>query len=53
MQQFGVLGEKKMYGRSYIGILRTTFIINEEGVIERIITPKEIKTKEHANQILK
>lgn len=53
MQQFGVWGEKKMYGRSYMGTFRTTFIINEEGIIERIITPKEIKTKEHANQILK
>ena len=31
---------------------RTTFIINEEGVIERIITPKEVKTKDHAAQIL-
>ena len=53
MQQFGVWGEKKMYGRSYMGTFRTTFIINEEGIIERIITPKEIKTKEHAAQILK
>ena len=53
MQQFGVWGEKKMYGRSYMSTFRTTFIINEEGIIERIITPKEIKTKEHAAQILK
>ena len=53
MQQFGVWGEKKMYGRSYMGTFHTTFIINEEGIIERIITPKEIKTKEHAAQILK
>ena len=34
------------------GTLRTTFLINEEGVIERIIGPKEVKTKEHASQIL-
>lgn len=53
VEKFGVWAEKKMYGRSYMGTLRTTFIINENGVIERIITPKEIKTKEHANQILK
>lgn len=53
MEQFGVWGEKKMYGRSYMGTFRTTFIINEEGIIERIITPKEIKVKEHADQILK
>lgn len=51
-QQFGVWAEKKMYGRSYMGTLRTTFIINENGVIERIISPKEVKTKDHANQIL-
>lgn len=53
VEEFGVWGEKKMYGRTYMGTLRTTFIINEEGIIERIIGPKEIKTKEHAQQILK
>lgn len=53
METFGVWGEKKMYGRSYMGTFRTTFIINEEGIVERIITPKEIKVKEHAAQILK
>ena len=36
-----------------MGTFRTTFIINEEGIIERVITPKEIKVKEHARQILK
>lgn len=41
-----------MYGRKYMGTFRTTFIINEEGVIERILLPKQIKTKEHAAQIL-
>ena len=35
-----------------MGTFRTTFIINEEGVVERIIEPKEIKTKTHADQIL-
>lgn len=49
---FGVWGEKSMYGRKYMGTFRTTFIIDEEGKIERIITPKEIKVKEHARQIL-
>lgn len=53
MQQFGVWAEKSMYGKKYMGTLRTTFLINEEGVVEKIFTPKEIKTKEHANQILK
>lgn len=52
VEQFGVWGEKSMYGRKYMGTFRTTFIINEEGVVERIISPKEIKTKEHAAQIL-
>lgn len=52
VEQFGVWGEKSMYGRKYMGTFRTTFIINEEGIIERIISPKEINTKEHAQQIL-
>ena len=51
-QTFGTWGEKSMYGRKYFGTFRTTFIINEEGIIERILLPKEIKTKEHAGQIL-
>ena len=52
VEQFGVWGEKTMCGRKYMGTFRTTFILNEEGVVERIITPKEVKTKEHAAQIL-
>ena len=52
VEQFGVWGEKKMYGRTCMGTLRTTFIINGDGIIERVITPKEIKVKEHAQQIL-
>ena len=35
-----------------MGTFRNTFIINEEGVLETIITPKEVKTKDHAAQIL-
>ena len=53
VETFGVWGEKSMYGRKYMGIFRTTFIINEEGIVERIFLPKEIKVKEHAEQILK
>ncbi|MEA4981232.1 MAG: thioredoxin-dependent thiol peroxidase [Paludibacter sp.] len=49
---FGTWGEKSMYGRKYMGMFRTTFIINEEGIIEKIITPKEVNTKDHAAQIL-
>lgn len=53
VQQMGVWGEKSMYGRKYFGTLRTTFIIDENGIIERVFHPKEIKTKVHAEQILK
>ena len=52
VEQFGVWGEKSMYGRKYMGTFRTTFIINEEGIVERIIGPKEVKTKDHAAHIL-
>ncbi len=52
VELFGVWGEKTLAGRKYMGTFRTTFLINESGVIEKIITPKEIKTKEHAEQIL-
>ena len=47
---FGVWGPKKFMGREYDGIHRTTFVIDEKGVIEDVIT--KVKTKEHANQIL-
>ena len=53
VEAFGVWGEKKMYGRTYFGTYRTTFIIDEEGKVEHIITPKNIKVKEHAAQLLK
>ena len=52
LEAYGVWGEKKMYGRTYMGIYRTTFLIDEEGRIARIFTPKEIKTKTHAQQVL-
>lgn len=52
VEEFGVWGEKTMCGRKYMGTLRTTFIISPEGIIERIISPKEVKTKDHATQIL-
>lgn len=52
VEAMGVWGEKNMYGRKYMGTFRTTFIINEQGIIERIFSPKEIKTKTHGEQIL-
>jgi len=50
LSDFGVWGEKKLYGKTYMGVHRTTFIINEKGIIEKII--KKVKTKDHSNQIL-
>jgi len=50
LNDFGVWGEKQMYGKSYFGVLRTTFIIDEKGVIEKIIT--KVDTSEHTSQIL-
>ena len=52
LEDFGVWGEKSMYGRKYMGTFRTTFIIDPEGKVVRIIAPKQIKTKDHAAQIL-
>ena len=48
---FGVWGPKKFMGRTYDGIHRTTFVIDEKGMIEEVIS--DVKTKAHANQILK
>lgn len=50
-EAFGAWGEKKMYGKTYMGIMRSTFIINEEGVIQKAY-PK-VKPAEHAEQLLK
>lgn len=47
---YGAWGEKNMYGKKYEGLLRTTFIIDESGVIETVI--KKVKTDDHATQIL-
>ena len=49
-QQFGVWAEKKMYGRTYMETLRYTFLIDENGVIEKVI--EKVDTKNHAQQIL-
>lgn len=52
LQALGAWGEKVACGHRTIGTLRTTYLVNEEGVIEKIFTHKEIKTKIHAEQIL-
>jgi thioredoxin-dependent peroxiredoxin len=49
LNDYGVWGEKKMYGRSYMGVVRTTFIIDEKGIIEKIIT--KVDTSGHTKQI--
>ena len=50
INDYGVWGLKKFMGREYDGIHRTTFVINEEGIIEDIIN--KVKTKDHVSQIL-
>ena len=47
---YGVWGEKKLYGKVYMGIIRKTFIIDENGNIEKVF--EKVKTKEHFNQIV-
>ena len=50
IDSFGVWGPKKFMGKEYDGIHRTTFLIDENGIIERVI--QKVKTKDHSNQIL-
>ena len=52
LEAMGAWGEKTMYGKKTMGTIRTTFIINEEGIIEQIFSGKQVNTKEHAAQIL-
>jgi len=51
IEAFGVWGPKKFMGRTFEGIHRTTFIIDENGIIEEVID--KVKTKDHSNQIIK
>jgi len=51
LKAYDAWGEKKMYGKSYEGILRKTYVISEDGLIEKIF--EKVNTKDHANQILK
>lgn len=52
LQSLGAWGEKSMYGKKYMGILRKTYLVDEQGVVEKIFDSKQIKTKIHAEQIL-
>lgn len=51
LEAYGTWGEKNMYGKKVFGVIRTTFIIDEEGVIEKIIS--KVDTKDHAGQIFR
>lgn len=51
IQSYGVWGPKKFMGKSYDGVFRTTFVIDEQGMIEKVFT--QVDTKEHTAQILK
>lgn len=50
LKLYGAWGEKKMYGRTFEGIIRMTYVIDEKGIIEQIFN--KVKTKEHSEQIL-
>jgi thioredoxin-dependent peroxiredoxin len=50
LQAYGAWGEKSMYGKKYMGVLRTTFVIDENGTIQKVF--EKVQTKDHTNQIL-
>ena len=50
LEKYGVWDQKKMFGREYMGVLRTTFIIDEKGIIRKIFTKP--KNKAHAEEII-
>jgi thioredoxin-dependent peroxiredoxin len=50
LKQYGAWGKKDMYGKEYEGVLRTTYVINEQGIIEKVI--EKVNTGDHSNQIL-
>jgi len=50
IRDYGAWGKKKLYGKEYEGLIRTTFLIDEHGVVEHIFT--KVDTKNHAQQIL-
>lgn len=50
IEQYGVWGEKQLYGRKYMGLHRTTFVIDEKGIIQKIF--RKPKSKQHAEEII-
>ena len=53
LEEMGAWGEKTMYGKKTMGTIRTTFVIDENGIIEQIFAGKQVDTKQHGEQILK
>lgn len=51
LQAYGAWGEKSLYGKTYMGVLRSTFIIDADGVIEKVFA--KVETKNHTEQIIK
>jgi len=51
LQDYGVWGEKSMYGKRYMGVLRTTFVIDENSIIQEVFS--KVETGNHTNQIIK
>ncbi|HMG69300.1 MAG TPA: thioredoxin-dependent thiol peroxidase [Chitinophagaceae bacterium] len=50
LEKYGVWDQKKLFGREYMGVLRTTFVIDEKGIIQKIFTKP--KNKAHAEEII-
>lgn len=50
IEAYGVWGEKTLFGRTYMGVLRTTFVIDKKGIIEEII--QKVESQRHSDQIL-
>ena len=50
--ELGAYGEKKMYGKTTIGTIRTTFVADENGIITEVFRARQVKVKEHASQII-
>ncbi len=50
LEAYGAWGEKSMYGKNYMGVLRTTFVIDENGVIKAVF--EKVDTKNHSSQII-
>jgi len=50
LNAYGVWGEKSMFGKKYMGVIRTTYVIDENGIIEAVF--EKIETKDHTNQII-